>query len=223
MIKACLFDLDGTILDTIKTIAYYGNTSLEKFGIKTIDVERYKYLAGNGSKNLVERMLRDRDCYSKELFDKIFAFYIKSYDANPAYLTEPFEGVCDMLLKLNSMGIKCAVISNKPDFAAQSVCKEKFSDGLLEIVRGQIDGVKIKPDTEGVLRLMDELGVNAHEVVYIGDTDVDMHTGRNLGAYTVGVLWGFRDEEELIKNGADEIVSYPKEIVNIIERMNKKF
>ena len=221
MIKACLFDLDGTILDTIKTIAYYCNRALEEFGIEPIEIEKYNYLAGKGARNLVEGMLRERNCYSEKLFEKIFPFYMESYDANPTYLTEPFDGICSLLKELKSMGIKTAVISNKPDFATKYLCKEKFEDGLLDIVRGQVDGVKLKPDTEGALLILNEFGVKNEEVLYVGDTDTDMHTGKNLGAYTVGVLWGFRKEDELRANGADRIVSNPMEILKIAQEMSK--
>jgi len=222
MIKACLFDLDGTVLDTIKSIAHYGNLALKEFGVEPIETSKYNFFAGNGAKMLIKRMLEYRSCYSEELFSKVYPFYIQSYDANPTYLTEPFEGICELLKTLNKAGINSAVISNKPDFAARSVCKEKFDEGLFKLVRGQVDGVKIKPDTEGAFLVMKELGVTSEEILYIGDTDVDMQTGKNLGAYTVGVLWGFRGKEELITNGADELVAYPMEIAHIIERKNKK-
>ncbi len=222
MIKACLFDLDGTILDTIVTIAHYGNMALEKFGIEPIEVERYKYLAGKGARNLIEGMLRERGCYSEELFNDVYPYYMKNYDANPTYLTEPFEGITELLKYLKANGIKAGVISNKPDFAAKSICDVKFEEGLLDVVRGQVDGVKNKPDTQGVCMVADALGVTSHEVLYIGDTDIDMQTGKNFDAYTVGVLWGFRKEDELKQNGADEIVSHPMEIEHIIDRINKK-
>jgi len=221
MIKACIFDLDGTILDTITSIAHYGNLALKEFGIEPIEKEHYNFFAGNGAKILIRRMLEYRNCFSEELFNKVYPFYMKSYDANPTYLTEPFDGICELLKKLNSLGVSSAVISNKPDFAARSVCKEKFESGLLDVVRGQVEGVRIKPDTQGVLLVVKELGVNADEVIYVGDTDVDMQTGKNLGAYTIGVLWGFRKEDELLANGADELVSHPMEIAHIIERKNK--
>lgn len=219
MIKACIFDLDGTILDTITTIAYYGNKALEEFGIKPIEVNLYNYFAGNGAKVLIRRMMEYRECYSEELFDKVYRFYMESYDANPSYLTEPFEGIVGLFEYLKSKGIKAGVISNKPDFAAKSICEAKFGCGLLDVVRGQVEGVKTKPHTEGVLMVADALGVNADEVLYIGDTDVDMQTGKNFGAYTIGVLWGFRGEDELVKNGADILVSHPMEIAHIIEQM----
>ena len=222
MIKACLFDLDGTVLDTINTIAFYCNKALEKFGIESIPVERYNYLAGKGAKHLVESMLRERNCFSEELFAKIFPYYISMYDADPYYLTKPFDGIVKLLASLRTRGIKTAIISNKPDFATKSLCKKMFAPGSFDTVRGQVDGVKLKPHTEGVELVMDSLGVSKDEILYIGDTDTDMQTGRNIDAYTVGVLWGFRDAKELNDNGADELVSQPAEILHIIERINKK-
>ena len=222
MIKACLFDLDGTLLDTITTISYYCNLTLERFGIGPIEKERYKFLVGDGAKLLVERMLREKDAYTQDLYKKAYDFYMESYDANPTYLTKPYDGIVDMLLELKNRGIKAGVISNKPDYAARSVCADKLDTALLHTVRGQIEGIKTKPDTEGALNVLSLMGEKAQDTLYIGDTGVDMQTGKNLGAYTIGVLWGFRPLEELMQNGADRIISHPKEIIDIIEEINGK-
>lgn len=219
MIKACLFDLDGTLLDTITSISYYGNLALKEYGIEPIDKERYKYLVGDGAKILVRRMLTERNCCNDELYEKVYRFYNESYDANPTYLTEPYDGIVDMLLELKKRGIKAGVISNKPDYAAKSVCALKIENGLLHTVRGQVEGVKIKPDTEGALLALENMGVSKDEIIYVGDTGVDMVTGKSLGAYTVGVQWGFRDREELEKNGADAVISHPCELIKIIDKI----
>ena len=222
MIKACLFDLDGTVLDTINTIAFYCNKALEKFGIETIPTERFNYLAGKGAQNLVESMLKERNCFSKELYEEIFPYYMGIYNEDPHYLTKPFDEIPSLLAFLKEKGIKAAVISNKPDFATKNLCEKMFAKDSFEVVRGHVEGVKLKPNTEGADLVMSELGVTKDEILYIGDTDIDMQTGKNLGAHTIGVLWGFRDEDELNANGADELVSQPMEIAHIIERINKK-
>ena len=222
MIKACLFDLDGTLLDTITTISYYGNLSLEHFGIEPIEKERYKFLVGDGAKLLVERMLREKGVYTQDLYKKVYEFYMQSYDADPTYLTKPYDGIVDMLFELKKRGIKSGVISNKPDYAARSVCLDKIEGTLLHTVRGQIEGIKTKPDTQGPLNVLNLMGEKTQDTLYIGDTGVDMQTGKNLGSYTIGVLWGFRPCEELVKNGADRVISHPKEIVDIIEEINEK-
>ncbi len=223
MIKACLFDLDGTLLDTLTTITYYCNLSLENFGFETIDKEECKYMVGNGAKKLVERMLEKIGEYNEQNYHKVYKYYMENYDANPSYLTEPYDGICDMLAELKKMGIKVGVISNKPHFATTEVCKEKIDASLTDCVRGQIEGVKIKPDPEGPMAVLETLGANGAECVYIGDTAVDMHTGKNIGAYTVGVSWGFRSTEELRASGADAIISHPGELLDIIKNINKNF
>lgn len=218
MIKACLFDLDGTVLDTLTTIAYYGNKALENFGIKAIDVARYRYLAGNGAQKLVERMLTLRDVYSEELYRDVYEYYMACYDSNPTYLTEPFEGIEDLLADMKAAGIKTGVISNKPDFATRSVCAGKIKAGLLDCVRGQVEGVPIKPHPQGPLEVLRELKAEPKETMYVGDTSVDMETGKTLGAYTVGVTWGFRERQELLDSGADVLVDNPGEIWELINK-----
>ncbi len=219
MIKGCLFDLDGTILDTLTTIAHFGNKALEDNGIEPIESVEYKNFIGNGAKKLVERMLRFRNAYSIENFHNIYNCYMKLYDANPTYLTEPFDGIEEMLLSLKNRGIKIGVISNKPDYATRAVCKAKFKEGILDKVQGQLDTVPVKPDTKGPLMVLDALGVKCEDTVYIGDSGVDMKTGKNLGAYTVGVSWGFRDTDELVECGADKIVYSPREIADILDTL----
>ena len=221
MIKACLFDLDGTLLDTLTTISHYGNRALSEYGIDPADKEEYKYFAGNGARILVERMLRFREAYSEENFQNVYNFYMESYDSNPTYLTEPYDGIEEMLLSLKDMGIKTGVISNKPDYAAKSVCKNKLNGTLVDFVQGQKEGVPIKPDPAGPMEVLTVLGFLPEETLYVGDSGVDMQTGKNLGSYTVGVSWGFRGVEELTQSGADEIVYSPLDIIEIVKKINK--
>lgn len=219
MIKACIFDLDGTLLDTIPTISYYCNLTLEEFGFAPLDAEEYKYLAGNGAKLLLERMI-DRVGGDKEkYFDKMFKFYNKAYDRDVSYGTKPFDGIPEMLGELKTMGIATCVLSNKPDFAAREVIK-RFLGSLIDVTHGGRDGVALKPSTEGIDEILAEIGVSADECLYIGDTSVDMQTGKNAGMYTVGVLWGFRKRDELEENGADVIIVHPSEIVQIAKMKN---
>ena len=220
MIKACLFDLDGTLLNTLTTIAYYANYALRENGIETAHTEEYKLFVGNGAKKLVERMLKSKNAYSEEMFNKVYKCYMESYDANPTYLTEPYDGIGDMLVALKKRGIMVGVISNKPDYAAKSVCRQKFPSELIDAVQGQIEGLPIKPDVSGPMQVLERLGAMPDETIYIGDSGVDMQTGRNLKSFTVGVSWGFRSVEELMENGADRIVSAPHEIIDIAYKLN---
>ena len=215
MIKACLFDLDGTLLNTLTTISHFGNYALSQHGIAPIDCEDYKMLVGNGAKKLVERMLKKQGAYTEDMYASVYKCYMESYDANPTHLTEPYDGIIDMLTALKERGIKVGVISNKPDYAAKSVCAKKIASHLTDAVQGQIEGVPIKPDISGPMQVLDRLGVSPSETMYIGDSGVDMQTGKNLGSFTVGVAWGFRSVEELKENGADAVIYSAKELLNL--------
>lgn len=221
MIKACIFDLDGTLLDTLTTISYYGNLALNKYSLGSIETDEYKYLVGNGAKILVERMLKKVDAYSDEMFEKVFKYYNEQYDADVKRYTAPYEGVVELLKELKKRNILTGVISNKPDFAARSAVKDFFEDGLLDVTHGQIEGIKIKPEPDGAINVVNELGVKPEECLYVGDTWVDMQTGKSLGAFTIGVLWGFRDFDELKTHGADMIVEKPAEILDYIDSKSK--
>ncbi len=221
MKKLCIFDLDGTLLDTLPTISYYCNLTLREFGLPEIEEERYKYLAGNGAKVLIERMIAEVGAEREEYFDKMFEFYNREYDKNFSYLTKVFDGVPELLKGLADIGIKTAVISNKPDFAAVSVVKMFLGD-LVYIAHGGREGIPLKPAPDGVFKIFEEAGVTADECLYVGDTGTDMETGKNSGIFSIGVLWGFRKEDELLENGADLIVSHPLEILDYAKKIQNK-
>ena len=216
MIKLCVFDLDGTVLDTIHTIAYYGNYALNKNGIEPIDVEEYKYLAGTGAVNLVKNMLRFRNSFTDENFEKVFHDYDTAYNANTSYMSGMFDGMQETLDSIKAMGVKIAIISNKPHFAATGVVNSLFGEGYFDLVYGQREGIPIKPNPTAVLQILSEVGVDKAECLYIGDTGTDMQTGKNSGLYTIGVLWGFRGKEELLENGADMTIEKPHELYDYI-------
>ena len=216
MIKLCIFDLDGTVLDTVHTIAYYGNYALQKNGIKPIDDEEYKYFAGNGAVNLIKRALRFRNCLTDEIFEKVFADYNAAYNADTSYLTVPFDGIRKTLDAIKAHGIRMAILSNKPHFATCGVITSLFGEGYFDCVYGQREGVPIKPDPTAVFQIMSELGAKAEDCLYIGDTGTDMKTGKNAKLCTVGVTWGFRAKEELLQNGADQIIDEPCQLLDCI-------
>lgn len=214
--KAVIFDLDGTLLNTIDTIKYYCDNALTKYGFEPVTIPQYKLMVGNGAKLLIERAMNNtREDWTQEEFENVFSAYNDAYDADTLYLTEPYPGVVDMLHKLKESGYKIAVLSNKPDFATKDVVKTIFGEGLFDIVRGGIDGVPLKPAPDGVFEIMKELGVSADEAMFVGDTKVDITTGKNANLYSVGVLWGFRDEAELTAAGADVIINDAAKIVEI--------
>lgn len=215
MKKAVIFDLDGTLLNTLDSIAYFANKTLEKYGYGTIETEKYKKLTGNGARVLMERMLKEVHAEGYD-FEKMLHDYNKSYDDDFMYLTRPYDGILDMLGELRKKGIKTAVISNKPDSTTVQVVREMMGELTPDIVRGGREGVPLKPDPTAVLEIIEQLGVEKDDCLYVGDTATDMETGKNAGLFTVGVLWGFRDREEIEKAGAKAIVSKPAEILKLI-------
>ena len=217
MIKCCIFDLDGTILDTITTITYYVNVILEKHGIDPITADECKYFAGNGAYKLIERSLNSKGIYEEERIKSLLAEYVPAYDEAPLYLTEVFDGISDMLSVLKEKGIKLAVLSNKPDTSVKSIV-EHFFPGIFDEAAGGMDGVPLKPDPTAALGILKRLGISESETAWVGDTSTDIETGKNLkAAISIGVLWGFRKREELEAAGADLIVTHPSEIVRGVE------
>ena len=215
--KTYIFDFDGTLVNSIVTITHFANKSLEKFGLPTISEDRYKYLVGNGAVNLVHRMLKEVGA-DDSMFDEVYEDYFHTYDKNHSYLSEPYEGIVDMLKELKKQGCKIAIVSNKPHDTTVKICDELLGD-LIDLCRGQLPTCPIKPDPTAVFEVMEELGAKKEECVYCGDTITDMETGKNAGLYTIGVLWGFRTRDELLKGDPQLIVSHPSEI---LETLNNK-
>ena len=212
MIKACIFDLDGTLCDTLTTISYFANEALKHFDLPEIEKDEYKYMIGNGYKNLVKNMLNYLNVYTDELFSEVAEYYYNIYDKKPLYLTKAYDGIENMLGRLSEKGIKTAILSNKPHNATVNVAKEILSKFDFTHVQGNIEGIPLKPEPESLLNIIKILDVKKEECLYIGDTSTDIETGKNADVKTVGVLWGFRTEEELKKAGADLIASKPEDI-----------
>ncbi len=219
MIKCCIFDLDGTVLDTLTTITYYVNYTLKKFGIKTISEEECKYFVGEGARALIERALRSRGILSREMMEEVYGVYCEAYIKNPMYLTKPFDGIEDVLLSLKKSGVKLALLSNKQNDATRGVALH-FFPGIFDIVLGGVDGVPLKPHPDSAQNIMESLGVESREVAWIGDTSTDMQTAKNISAaLAVGVTWGFRNAEELWAGGADTVVSEVCEIYSEVMKV----
>ena len=212
MIRACIFDMDGTIADTLASIAGFGNEALTACGYQPIPVQEYRTLVGNGADTLMRRMLTfTAGSFTEEDVARVRAVYDKAYGSDPMRQVTEYAGMRQTLLYMKEQGLKLAVFSNKPDDMTQQVAQHLYP-GLFHAVRGQQDGIPLKPSPEGALLLAKELGVSPKECLYVGDTWVDMETGKNAGMETAGVLGGFRDREELEKAGACHIVSQPEEL-----------
>lgn len=216
MVKLCIFDMDGTTVNTINSIAHFANNALNKYGLNSIDTEKYKIIVGNGAKVLIERAI-ELTGGTKEQFEKVLVEYNTTYDNDFMYLTEAYEGIIDMLTALKEMGVESIILSNKPHSTALKVSDALFGEDLIKRCFGGRDGVPLKPDPQAVYEILELEGVKKEECVYIGDTSTDMKTGKSAGLFTVGVLWGFRGREELETSGADVIISNPAELIDIVK------
>ena len=216
MSRLCMFDLDGTVLDTLGAIAHFANRALVHYGIEPIEEERYRYFAGQGAADLVRAMLVHRGVYSDELHAAVFAEYTATYHADPVRMTRHFDGLPEVLSGLRSAGIALSVVSNKPEVAAVAVTDALFGHGFFDPVIGQGEGRVLKPDPFEVYRAMRQHGATAASSAFVGDTATDMRTGRRAGLFTVGVTWGFRPEAELWESGADAVAHTPRELLEVL-------
>ena len=214
MYKLCIFDLDGTVLNTIGGLTHALNAALAKNGLPEKSREEVTLMIGNGTRKLIERAVSGLPG-GDELFAKVLADYKEFYDANYSYDTYPYDGIPGMLKALNDAGVKCAVVTNKPDLPAKGLIEENFGE-LIAVTYGNVPDVPVKPDPTFVFRVMDELGLEASDCCYIGDSDVDIKTARNAGIDAVSVDWGFRTHEFLLKSGAQIIFSEPSELLRYL-------
>ena len=213
MIKCCIFDLDGTLFNTLTTIHHYLNVTLRSDGIGEITREQCRLFIGDGARVLIRRSLSANGIEDEERGARLLSEYNRRYNENTLYLTEPYKNIPEMIDELGKMGVTLAVLSNKPDKTVGLIIDEFFS-GSFKIARGGREGIPLKPNPDGLNLLIEELGFSPSEVMYVGDTGVDVTTGLRAGvALTVGVSWGFRSVEELADTGAHLIVGDPLEIV----------
>lgn len=213
--KAAIFDLDGTLLNTLESIAHPTNTALKQFGYDERPTEEYKKFVGDGYRNCVTRALKADGVTDKDKIDEVYEVGSKLYAEDPTYNIEPYEGIIEALEELKERGLKLAVVTNKPHVSAPGVIEKYFGSGLFDIVQGQQDGKPMKPDPACVDEVLAAFEVSPKEVCYFGDSNTDMKLGKAAGFYTVGVLWGFRTREELEENDADTVIESPKRITEV--------
>lgn len=212
--KAAIFDLDGTLINTIDDLANACNYALEKSGYPTHEVIKYKKFVGDGKRKLIERIIPSNE-KSDEVIDKVEGLFDEYYSDHMFDKTAPYEGIVTLLEELKENKIKLAVVSNKPHkFISEIV--EKYFPGVFEISFGHREGYKTKPNPQSVLEVIEKFNINKEECVYIGDSNVDMQTARNANLVSIGVLWGFRDEDELKAEGANFVVESSDEIKKLI-------
>lgn len=216
MIKACIFDLDGTLAYTLDSMASVANEVMEKFALKPQPVENFKYYCGNGADMLVRRCLLDAGDRELVHYEEVKRLYREKFDKNPLYKVENYPGMQETLKALKEKGLKLAVCSNKPHAATCRVIAEMFGDKF-DVVIGQSDAIRKKPAPDAALKAAEELQAAPEECMYIGDTGTDMQTGTSAGMFTIGVLWGYRDRAELLENGANALIEKPEEILRLYE------
>lgn len=213
MKKLVIFDLDGTLLNTIEDLGNAANYALEKNGMATHTMASYPFFVGNGVRRLITRVLPEdhRDTATVDALLKDFKEY---YDQHDCDFTKVYAGVGDLLLDLRDAGVMLAVASNKYQAAVERIISHYFPDIPFVAVEGQVEGRNVKPDPSIVFSILAKAKVPKAEVLYVGDSGVDMETARRACVDSVGVTWGFRPEKELVENYAGRIVSNPNDIFN---------
>ncbi len=215
-IKAVVFDLDGTLSDSIASIKYCADLAIAPEGAGPFSEEDYKYFVGDGAANLIKRCLMAGGDREPVHFERAFARYKEIFRDNCMYEVKPYEGIRELLSGLKEQGIRLAVLSNKPHEETVQVIETLFGRGYFDVIQGQKAGVPIKPSPAGVFAILDQLGLEAEDILYMGDTATDMKTGKAAGAFTIGVLWGFRTRQELEESHADLIIEHPLEVLKLL-------
>lgn len=214
MYQYVIFDLDGTILNTIDDLAGAGNWVCRNHGWPTHTVEEFKYFVGNGMANLARRFAPEEQ-RTPEGIAAILEEFMPYYNAHKEDKTAPYPGIRELLGRLKGAGVRMAVLSNKAHSLAPAII-EGYFPGMFDCVQGAVDGFPTKPDPALLHRLMGELGAAAEDTLFVGDSNVDIRTARNGGLTGCGVLWGFRTRAELEAEGADCIVETPEGLAELI-------
>ena len=212
--KAVIFDLDGTLIDSLEDLANSVNQTLSEFNYDTHEIDAYRYFIGDGVKVLLKRAIKDEvsDEIIAKLHERFKVIYKKEIDTK----TKVYDGIYDLLNKLEKINYKKAILSNKPhNFTLD--CMDKFFDKYSFInISGQKHTIPKKPDASAALIIAKEFNEDVNNIYFVGDTKVDMQTAKNAGMIAIGVLWGFREEVELRENGADYIVSNTEELYELL-------
>ena len=215
MIRTILFDLDGTLLNTLEDLTDSVNYMLREYGYPARTIDEVRAFVGNGVRKLVERALPPGE---GDKTDECLKTFSAHYDLHKADKTRPYDGVVDMLRAAKSAGYRTAVVSNKYDAAVRALAADEFC-GLLDAAVGERPGCQPKPAPDGVYAAMRQLGADRATTVYVGDSDVDVLTAKNAGLRMIGVSWGFRGRETLEALGADVIVDTPAEILSAVKKL----
>jgi phosphoglycolate phosphatase len=211
--QAVLFDLDGTLADTLADLASATNFALAELGCPTHPLERYRRMVGDGAQTLCARAL---PAERQHLVNEAVALMRRHYQEHCFDLTRLYPAVPELVAELAGRGYKLAVLSNKPDDFTKRMVAHYFRPCPFHIVRGQLANVPLKPDPTVALQIAGELGVPPARWLYLGDTNTDMRTARAAGMTAVGALWGFRDRDELIEAGAEKLAQTPADVLALL-------
>lgn len=218
--KAVIFDLDGTLLDSLPDIASSMNILLKRLGFPVHETHQYRYLVGEGIRELVKRALPEnaeeeliQKNKAENVIDDLVVEYRKIYNEQWKIQTKPYEGVSDMLNALSEQRVRMAVLSNKLDDFTKQMVAELLGNWSFEIVFGTRPGVPLKPDPAAPFEIARKMNVPLEEFIFVGDSGIDMQTAVNSDIFPVGVLWGLRDRQELLANGAQKLIRHPLELL----------
>lgn len=204
--EACIFDLDGTLGDTRASLVYSVSLTLKEMGLPEITEDQCISFVGNGARYLMERALEASGRGNVRRIEEGMRIYGRIFDENCTYQAVPYEGMTDLLYSLKERNVKLAVLSNKPHRQTVKVVRAMYGDEMFAYIQGQREGIPRKPDPAGINRALERLGAECGDCLYVGDSEVDVMTGRNAGIKTVCVSWGFRTKEELKAAGAEYII-----------------
>lgn len=213
MYSTYIFDLDGTLLDTLTDLAASCNYALRTHGMPEHSIDDVRRFVGNGVRKLMERAIPDGDANPD--FEATFATFREHYMVHSLDTTKPYPGIMDALAELKDRGCRLAVVSNKMMAATVELCKYFFPETIeVAIGENEAEGIRKKPAPDTVFAALKQLGVSGDNAVYVGDSDVDLATARNSGLPCISVLWGFRDREFLLEYGATTFITSPKELLD---------
>jgi phosphoglycolate phosphatase len=213
--KAVLFDLDGTLLDTIEDLTDSMNAALAELGMPPRTVEQCRHFVGDGARKYAERALPPA-ARDEQTVDRLVEAARRHYDRRWAEKTRPYEGIPELLGELARRRLALAVLSNKPDAVTRRMVRVMLPGAPFAEVRGATDGVPLKPDPAAAVAIAERLDTPPEQFLYVGDTGTDMQTAAAAGMRPVGVLWGFRDADELTGNGAETLISHPRELLEML-------
>ncbi len=211
-----IFDLDGTLSNTLESLSVSGNLALKEIGMEPFEMDRYRYFVGDGADELVRRMLIADGDTKCEYYDELRSAYRRTFAEHADYKVTVYEGMPETLRELKKRGHKLAVLSNKPHKQAIEVVHKLYGEDIFDHIQGNVRDIPRKPSPEGALLTAGMIGLDPARIIYVGDTSTDMQTGNNAGMFTVGVLWGFRDRKELEDNNAKLIIQHPNELLSVV-------